>query len=87
MGSVRRWPLAICTDLAVLTPNPVSRELEIAAIYPFTTLEEVKERTGFPIRIAAGFKVVEPPTAEEIKILREQLDVTGDFTGWKKLFA
>ncbi len=95
-GGTSRWdkwglsgggPLAICTDLAVLTPNPVSRELEIAAIYPFTTLEEVKERTGFPIRIAAGFKVVEPPTAEEIKILREQLDVTGDFTGWKKLFA
>ena len=95
-GGTSRWdkwglsgggPLAICTDLAVLTPNPVTRELEIAAIYPFTTLEEVKARTGFPIRIATGFKVVEPPTAEEIKILREQLDVTGDFTGWKKLFA
>lgn len=71
----------------MLTPNPVSRELEIAAIYPLT-LEEVKERTGFPIRIAAGFKSRGAAgTAEEIKILREQLDVTGDFTGWKKLFA
>ena len=80
-------PLAICTDLAVLTPNPVSRELEIAAIYPFTTLEEVKARTGFDIKVAADFHIVDVPTAEEVKILREQLDVTGDFTGWKKLLA
>ena len=95
-GGTSRWdkwglsgggPLAICTDLAVLTPNPVTRELEISAVYPFTTLEEVKARTGFDIQVSSDFKFAEVPTDEEIRILREQLDVTGDFTGWKKLLV
>ena len=71
----------------MLTPNPVTRELEISAVYPFTTLEEVKARTGFDIQVSSDFKFAEVPTDEEIRILREQLDVTGDFTGWKKLLV
>lgn len=79
-------PAAIFTDLAVLKPNPVTYELEIAEVYPFTTIEEVKKRTGFDIRVADNFKVTDIPTDEEIRIIREELDITGDFTGWKKLF-
>lgn len=80
-------PLAICTDLAVLTPNPVTRELEISSVHPFSSVEEVKERTGFDIKVAADFQYTAVPTGEEIKIIREQLDITGDFTGWKKLLG
>ncbi|MBC7344588.1 MAG: hypothetical protein H5U03_04035, partial [Clostridia bacterium] len=65
---------------------PVTYELEIAEVYPFTTIEEVKKRTGFDIRVADNFKVTDIPTDEEIRIIREELDITGDFTGWKKLF-
>lgn len=78
-------PEAFCTNMAVLKPNPVTKELEIAEIYPFTSIEEVKENTGFDIQVAADCKVTPVPTAEEIRIIREQLDVAGDFTGWKKL--
>lgn len=78
-------PLAICTDLAVLKPNPVTKELEIAVVYPFSSVEEVKEKTGYDIKVAADFAYAEEPTADEIRILREQLDPSGDFTGWKKL--
>lgn len=95
-GGSSRWdkwglpgggPLAICTDLAILTPHPVTRELEISEVYPFSTVEEVKAKTGFDIQLSAKFKYSDVPTAEEIRILREELDVTGDFTGWKKLLA
>lgn len=79
-------PAAIITDLAVMKPNPVTYELEIAEIYPFTTIEEVKEKTGFDIKVAKDFKIADIPTDEQIKIIREQLDISGDFTGWKKLF-
>ncbi len=78
-------PAAVVTDLAVLKPNPVSYELEIAEIYPFTTLEEVKGRTGFAISAAKDLKFSGVPSDEEIRIIREELDTTGDFTGWKKL--
>jgi len=79
-------PGAIITDLAVLKPNLETYELEIAEIYPFTTIEEVKEKTGYDIKVAKDFKIADIPTDEQIKIIREQLDTTGDFTGWKKLF-
>lgn len=79
-------PAAIITDLAVLMPNPITYEMEIAEVHPFTTIEEVKSKTGYDIKVADGVKATPLPTEEEIKIIREQLDVAGDFTGWKKLF-
>jgi len=79
-------PAAIITNLAILKPNPVTYELEIAEIYPFTTIDEVQRNTGFDIKVAADFKVADLPTEQEIKVIREQLDISGDFTGWKKLF-
>jgi glutaconate CoA-transferase subunit B len=80
-------PVAVFTDLAVLKPHPVTYELEIAEIYPFTSIEVVKKRTGFDIQVAENFKFTDIPTDEEIRIIREELDTTGDFTGWTKLFA
>lgn len=79
-------PVAIITDLAVMMPNPVTYELEIAEVHPFTTIEEVKSKTGFDIKVAKDVKVTELPTEEETKIIREQIDISGDFTGWTKLF-
>lgn len=80
-------PAAIVTDLAVLKPHPVTRELEIAQAYPFTSIEEIKSRTGYDIKVAADFAYAPVPTEEEIRIIREELDTTGDFTGWKRLTA
>ena len=78
-------PAAIVTDLAVLKPNPVTYELEIAEVYPFTTVEEVKKNTGYDIKLAQDWTWADVPTPAEIALIREELDVSGDFTGWKKL--
>jgi glutaconate CoA-transferase subunit B len=80
-------PAAIITDLAVLKPNLVTYELEIAEAFPFTNVEEVKKNTGYDIKVAQNFKFTDVPADTEIKIIREVLDTTGDFTGWKKLVA
>ncbi len=79
-------PAAVITDLAVLKPNPVTFELEIAEVHPFTTIEEVKKNTGYDIKVRPDVRETDLPGAEEIRIIREELDITGDFTGWKKLF-
>lgn len=78
-------PVAIFTNLAVLKPNKTTYELEIAEIYPFTTVAEVKENTGFDIKAAEDCIVSPIPTDEEIRIIREVLDAGGDFTGWTKI--
>lgn len=76
---------AIYTDLAVLRPNPDSYELEISEAYPFTSIEEIKKKTGFDIKVAHNFKWTDIPTEEEIDIIRNKLDITGDYTGWTKI--
>ena len=77
-------PIAIYTDLAVLRPNLESYELEISEAYPFTSIEEIKEKTGYDIKVAQNFKWTDLPTDEEIKILRKALDPYGDYTGWRE---
>lgn len=79
-------PAAIITNLAVLKPNLESYEMEIAEVHPFSTIDEVKENSGYDIKVAKEVKATEVPGEAEIKTIREQLDIGGEFTGWKKLF-
>lgn len=78
-------PQAFFTTLCVMKPNPKTYELEIAEVYPFSSIEEIKDNTGFDIQVAADCKLTDLPTDEEIRIIRQELDVSGDFTGWTKL--
>jgi glutaconate CoA-transferase subunit B len=78
-------PAAIVTDLAVLKPNLVSYEMEIAEIYPFTSVEEVVKNTGYPIKLSPEWTWTDLPSEIEVRMIREELDTTGDFTGWTKL--
>lgn len=84
-GMSGNGPVAVCTNLAILKPNPVTYEMEIAEVYPFTSVEEVKAQSGYDIKVAEDFIYTPVPTALETQIIREQVDVNGDFTGWKKL--
>lgn len=93
-GGTSRWdvwgcsgggPIGVFTNLAVLKPNLVSRELEIAEIYPFTTIAEVKAKTGFDIKVAENCIVTPIPTDDELRIIRQTLDSDGAFTGWTRI--
>jgi len=56
----------------VVTPKAVFRKeklrLVLDSIHPFTTLKEVKENTGFPVRSAPS---TPEPTSEELSLLRD----------------
>ena len=45
--------------------------MRIDALHPGTSLEQVKERTGFELMIPDDIPQTQPPTEEELKILRE----------------
>lgn len=50
-------------------------QLDIEAISPYTTIEEVVQKTGFPIS-QSNVKVLEPPTSEELRWL-QRIDPKG----------
>ena len=64
-------PEAVITDLGVLRFAADTHEMELASLHPGVTLKQARENTGWPLRIAAEFSQTEPPSAEELRVLRE----------------
>ncbi|MGB9800160.1 MAG: CoA-transferase, partial [Thermanaerothrix sp.] len=69
-------PQAVVTDLGILEPDE-NGELMLTALHPGATVEQVQANTGWPLKVAANLRQTEPPTAEELRILREELDPQG----------
>ena len=55
-------------------PNPETGELEISALYPGATVQSVQENVGWKLGVRDPLGTVEPPSAAEVKLLREKLD-------------
>jgi len=71
-----KGPQAVVTDIGILQPD-ASGELVLTALHPGRTIDEARENTGWALRCEACDTVTEPPTADEIRILREDLDPEG----------
>jgi glutaconate CoA-transferase subunit B len=64
-------PTAVITDLGVLEPDPVTRELVLTQVHPGVGPDEVRAATGWDLRVAETLRTTEPPTDEELLALRE----------------
>ncbi len=71
-----KGPVAVVTDLGILEPDETG-ELILAALHPGANFEQVRENTGWAIRAAEKIRETEPPSANELRILREELDPAG----------
>ena len=64
-------PTAVVTDLGVLEPDADTKELVLTAVHPGVEVEQVRERTGWQLRLSPQLEQTEPPTDEELAALRE----------------
>ncbi|MFI1912360.1 CoA-transferase subunit beta [Nocardia sp. NPDC020380] len=62
-------PTLVITDLGVMRPDP-DGELVLAATHPGVTVNQVREATGWDLRVADDRTVTEPPTTAELSALR-----------------
>lgn len=69
-------PHAVVTDLGILEPDE-SGELTLAALHPDRTAADAQANTGWPLRSAETVRATVPPSAEELRLLREELDPQG----------
>ncbi len=76
-GLTGRGVTAVITDLCVLEPDPATCELTLTLLHPGTTVERVKEQTGWPLRIAERVETGVPPTEAELAALRSLKTVDG----------
>ncbi len=71
-----KGPQAVVTHLGILEPDETG-ELILTALHPGATVEMARENTGWALKVADSLRITEPPTAEELRILREELDPQG----------
>jgi glutaconate CoA-transferase subunit B len=67
-------PYRVITDLAVLGYHEQTKRLEVLSLHPGVALEQVRQATGFPLGVREPLATTEPPTALELRILREEVD-------------
>jgi glutaconate CoA-transferase subunit B len=66
-----RGPTVVITDLGLLRPDQTSNELTLVATHPGVMVDDVRARTGWELAVAGEVEVTDPPTGEELDILRD----------------
>jgi glutaconate CoA-transferase subunit B len=67
-------PYRVITDLAVLGYHEQTRRMEVISLHPGVTMVQVQAATGFALGIREPVQQTAPPTLEEVRILREEVD-------------
>jgi len=62
--------MVVITDLGVLRLDPGDRELVLTRVHPGVSLEKVRSETGWDLRVAEDLEETDPPTDEELRVLR-----------------
>jgi glutaconate CoA-transferase, subunit B len=76
LGLRGRGPVRVVTDIAVLEPDPVSRELVLTRVHPGVAVADVRAATGWDLKVADEVAVTEPPTDEELAVLRRLVEAS-----------
>lgn len=74
-------PFRVITDLAILDYNNPEKRMQVVSLHEGVTLEQVKDNTGFELLVADKLEKTPPPTDEELRILREEIDPSGFIIG------
>lgn len=70
-------PISVVSTLALMDYDDGpggSYRMRLAATHPGVTVQEVIENTGFELIIPENVPVNDPPSAEELRLLREEID-------------
>ncbi len=70
LGYIGGGPTVIITDLGILRPDPETKELTLVKLHPGMSIEQVREATRWNLRVADAPGTTDPPTEEELQILR-----------------
>jgi len=80
-GARERWglppdtgPQVIITNKAVMRFDPDTREAYLVTFHPGNSIDEIVENTGWDLKIADEVGETEPPSAEELRVIREVID-------------
>ena len=68
-------PIYLVTDLGQFDWH--EGRMRLTTYHPGVTIEQIQRKTGFELLIADDVRETEPPTADELSLLREEIDPLG----------
>jgi glutaconate CoA-transferase subunit B len=78
-GWLGHGPMVVVTDLGIYHFDETG-EMRLDSLHPGASLDAVRETIGWKIKVAADLAATPPPTAEELRLVREELDPGGVYT-------
>jgi glutaconate CoA-transferase subunit B len=82
--AARGWwgsgPTSVVTDLGTYGFDEATGEMTLLTTHPGVTLDDVRANMGWEPRVAADLGETPAPTAEELRLIREELDPQGIYT-------
>jgi glutaconate CoA-transferase subunit B len=77
-GWLGRGPSVVVTDLGIWHFD-ANGEMRLDSLHPGATLDEIRATIGWVPRIATSLVTTAAPTAEELSLIREELDPGGAY--------
>lgn len=74
-------PYKVITDMAVMDFEADSKRMRVISLHPGVDLADVKKNCGFELLVADTLDATTPPTEQELKVLREEVDPFGYVIG------
>jgi glutaconate CoA-transferase subunit B len=70
-------PTSVVTDLATFSFDDATGEMTLRTMHPGVSLDDVRASMGWDPRLAEDVGTTPPPTDEELRLIREELDPGG----------
>jgi len=70
-------PLFVFSNLGVMDFDPETHRMRLASVHTGVTPQQVQENTGFELIMPDPVPETEPPTEEEVRLIREEIDPLG----------
>jgi glutaconate CoA-transferase subunit B len=67
-------PYRVVTQLGVMGFDEATKRMKVISLHPGVSVEDMKANSSFDLIIPPAPEVTEPPTPEEVRILREEID-------------
>jgi glutaconate CoA-transferase subunit B len=74
LGLPGAGPELVITDKAILSFANAEREMQLTALYPGVTAQDVQAEVGWRLRSAETIQETAAPTSEELRLIREEVD-------------
>lgn len=70
-------PYRVVTQLGIMGFDDMTKRMMLISLHPGVSVEEVKANSSFDLIVPPRVATTTPPTGEEVRILREEIDPAG----------